>query len=392
MADAPAAVLGLPDLGEALVSLERVAAGRDEIDRGVEVGARQAGVRRRRLHLAIELIGDERLAAGRAEHMLRQHVERASAQRRRILRVIRHRADRGAAFQHLEAIGRHENAARRLVEPVVGAADPLQQARRAFRRADVDDEIDVAPVDAKIERRGADHRAQLAARHGVLDFAALLDVERAVMQSDGERVVVEVPERVEDHLRLAAGVDEHQRHLVLLDQLIDLRERVARRMPGPWQIFARLHHSDLRLRAAVGNHQVGTRLPMLGLRNEKARQVLGLGNGRRQSDGRQSRRQPEQPCQSEREQIAALAGDQRMQLIEHHALERAEQIRRIGRGEQQRELLRRGQHDVGRIAALALAFRCGRVAGARLDADRQFHLRNRRFEVARDVHGQRLER
>ena len=30
------------DLGEALVGFERVAAGRDEIDDGVEIGARQA--------------------------------------------------------------------------------------------------------------------------------------------------------------------------------------------------------------------------------------------------------------------------------------------------------------------------------------------------------------
>ena len=45
-----------------------------------------------------------------------------------------------------------------------------------------------------------------------------------------------------------------------------------------------------------------------------------------------------------------------------------------------------------RIAALALALRGRRVAGARLDADRQPHLRNRRFEIARDVDGERLER
>jgi hypothetical protein len=30
----------------------------------------------------------------------------------------------------------------------------------ALRRADMDDEIDVAPVDAEVERRGADHGAQ----------------------------------------------------------------------------------------------------------------------------------------------------------------------------------------------------------------------------------------
>ena len=44
-----------------------------------------------------------------------------------------------------------------------------------------------------------------------------------------------------------------------------------------------------------------------------------------------------------------------MQLVEDDALERAEQIRRIGGGEQQRQLLRRRQQNLRRIAALALA-------------------------------------
>ena len=110
MGDAPAAVLALPDLGEALVGLERVAAGGDEIDRGVEIGARERRVRRGGAHLGVELVGKERLAAGAAEHVLRQHVERAGAQRRRVLRVLGDRVERGAAFQHLEAVGRHQHA------------------------------------------------------------------------------------------------------------------------------------------------------------------------------------------------------------------------------------------------------------------------------------------
>ena len=95
--------------------------------------------------------------------MLRQHIERAGAQRRRVLRALGDRLERGVAFQHLEAVGRHQDAARRLVHAVIGAADALQQPARALRRADIDDEIDVAPVDAEIERRGADHGAQLPA-------------------------------------------------------------------------------------------------------------------------------------------------------------------------------------------------------------------------------------
>ena len=81
-----------------------------------------------------------------------------------------------------------------------------------------------------------------------------------------------------------------------------------------------------------------------------------------------------------------------MQFVEHDAAQRAEQIGRVGAGQQQRQLLRRGQQDVGRIAALALALRGRRVAGAGLDADRQTHLGDRRFQIARDVDRQRLQR
>ena len=118
------------------------------------------------------------------------------------------------AFQHLETVGRHQQRARGFVEPVIGAADALHQPRGALGRADIDDEIDIAPVDAEVERRGADHAAQFARRHGVLDLAALGDVERAVMQRDREAVVVHAPEILEQHLGLAAGVDEDQRGLV----------------------------------------------------------------------------------------------------------------------------------------------------------------------------------
>ena len=103
-------------------------------------------------------------------------------------------------------------------------------------------------------------------------------------------------------------------------------------------------------------------------------------------------RDGEQPREPEREQIAALRHHQRMQLVEDHAPERAEQIGRVGRGEQQRELLRRGEQDVGRIAPLALALRGRRVAGAGLDADRQLHLGDRPLEIARDVDRERLQR
>src|SRR5216684_6391318 len=81
-----------------------------------------------------------------------------------------------------------------------------------------------------------------------------------------------------------------------------------------------------------------------------------------------------------------------MQLVEHDALERGGEIRSVVGGQQQRQLLRRGQQNIRRIAPLPLPPRYRRVAGAGLDLDRQTHLANRRFQIARDIDRERLQR
>ena len=105
-----------------------------------------------------------------------------------------------------------------------------------------------------------------------------------------------------------------------------------------------------------------------------------------------SRRQPPQPRQAERQQIAALGGHQRMQFVEHDALERGKQKRRVVGRQQQRQLFRRGEQNIRRIAPLPLPPRHRRIAGAGLDLDRQPHLGDRRLQIARDVDRERLQR
>jgi hypothetical protein len=60
-------------------------------------------------------------------------------------------------------------------------------------------------------------------------------------------------------------------------------------------------------------------------------------------------------------------------------------------GQHQRDLLRRGEHDVGRRDALALAAGGRRVPGARFELDGQPHLRHGFREVAGDIDGERLQ-
>ena len=74
---------------------------------------------------------------------------------------------------------------------MIGAADALHQATRTLGRAHVNDEIDVAPVDAKVERGRADYAFEFALRHGLFHAAALAGVKRAMMQRDGQGVLVD---------------------------------------------------------------------------------------------------------------------------------------------------------------------------------------------------------
>src|SRR3546814_11973033 len=78
------------------------------------------------------------------------------------------------SLQDFEAVGGDEQGAARPVQPMSGAADPLDQAARPLGRPDLDDEVDRRPVDAEVERGCRDHSAKRAARHRRLDLAPLL--------------------------------------------------------------------------------------------------------------------------------------------------------------------------------------------------------------------------
>ena len=99
----------------------------------------------------------------------------------------------GAAFQDFEPVGGHEKRAGGFVQPVIGPANPLNEAGGAFRCAKLDDEVDITPVNAEIERGGADHGFEASGSHGGLDLAALFDIERAMVEGDGKRVFIGAP-------------------------------------------------------------------------------------------------------------------------------------------------------------------------------------------------------
>ena len=296
----------------------------------------------------------ERTGAGGAKHVLSEHVERAWPRRRRVLRAFRRCFQRRLALNHLEAIGRDEQSLARLIEPVIRAADALGKPARTLRRADIDHEIDIAPVDAEIERRGAHHGAELASHHRRLDLAALRHVERAVMQRDRQIVVVAAPKLVEQQLGLRARIDEDQRHAVSFDRLVYLGQRITGGVSRPRQLGLGSDDGDVGFGALARPHDLGEPRRSLALvGHEKGGKVERTRHGRRQADRGELWRMGAEPGEIERKQIAALARCKRMQLIEEHIFEGAEQLGGTAMRQHEGNLLGRGEEDVGRQQPLA---------------------------------------
>ena len=81
---------------------------------------------------------------------------------------------------------------------MVGAADALREAAGALRCADVDDEIDVAPVDAEVECRSTNNGAEFSGDHRGFDLAALGGIQRAVVEGYRQAFLVDPPQLLED--------------------------------------------------------------------------------------------------------------------------------------------------------------------------------------------------
>jgi hypothetical protein len=230
-----------------------------------------------------------------------------------------------------------------------------------------------------------------------------------VVQGDWEIVVVEVPEFMEHELGLQARIDEDQRRTVLADERVDLRHQQRARVAGEGQRLVESDHADVGLGAALHDDEVGEtswrricrcraaiRANACGiaapLRHQITAEVVRLAHGRRKADGRETGRERVEPREPEGEEIATLRRDEGVQFVEDDALETAEQLARVAVGQEQRQLLGRRQQDVGRSFDLARALVGRRVAGARLDPDRQRHVEDGHFQVSGDVDREGLER
>ena len=130
-------------------------------DHGVEVVTGEAAVGRGGAHQIVER-GFVVVAARAFRHdLLGQDVERRVVVDDGVELAAVDGAEQGGAFDEVVARHRKEPAFGRARDRMAGSADALEQRRDAMRRSDLADEIDVADVDAELERRGRDQRLQL---------------------------------------------------------------------------------------------------------------------------------------------------------------------------------------------------------------------------------------
>ena len=184
-------------LGEAfplVVGAQRVATRRAEFQAVVELRAGQVRIGAGAgADLPVKRVRLERPGAGGGEDMLAEHVQRPVPRLVPVQVMIQHRVQRRPAFQHLETVGGHDQRAGGGVVAVVGPADALHQPLDVLGRADLHHQVHVPPVDPQIQRAGADHRAQRPLGHRRLDPPPGLAVEAAVVDADGQGVVIDRP-------------------------------------------------------------------------------------------------------------------------------------------------------------------------------------------------------
>ena len=118
------------------------------------------------------------------DDLLCQHIERLLGERQPIELAAAHTVEQRRALDELVARQREEAALRRAGDRMSRTPDPLQEARDRARRAELAHQIDIADIDAELERSGRDQCLQCTGFQPLFGLEALLLGEAAVMRGD----------------------------------------------------------------------------------------------------------------------------------------------------------------------------------------------------------------
>ena len=286
---------------------------------------------------------------------------------------------------------------------VVGPPRALQEGRNRPRRAELADEIDVADVDPELERRGGHERPQFAALQALLGEKTPLLGQAAVVRGD-EFPADQLGQVARHALGHAPRVDEDERGAMLARELgkpqVDLPPDIARH--DRFERGRRNLDREVALARVSGIDDGAARGRHLRA-HEKARDFLdrllrcGQAHTRRRCC-----RQCSKALERKREMAAALVGRERVDFVDDHGA-RGREHRASGIGaEQHIERFGRGDDNVRWPAPHARTLALRRIAGAHERANFDVPIaercelganaRERRFEIALDVVGERLQR
>ena len=148
------------------------------------------------------------------DDLLREDVERLARNRQPVELAARDRIEQRRALDQLVARQREEPRLRNAADLMARASRALQERRDRARRAELADEVDVADVDAELERRGRDQDLELAVLQPLLGLEPQLLRHAAVMRHHviGAEQLGQVARRALGH---PARVDEDERRAVL---------------------------------------------------------------------------------------------------------------------------------------------------------------------------------
>ena len=147
--------------------------------------------------------------------LLRQHVERLLGDHEPVQLAAVGAVDERRAFDEVVAREREQPTLRRAADLMSGAADALQEAGDGARRAELADEVDLADVDAELQRGRRHQRLELAPLQAPLGVQPVLLRHAAVV--GGDQLLAEPRRELARHpLGHAPRVDEDQRGAVLL--------------------------------------------------------------------------------------------------------------------------------------------------------------------------------
>ncbi len=404
-------------------------AAREHVERLAERVVGELGEVRAPPHERVQLVDAPVVDRAARDDLLREHVERVARIAHLLDESFAHAAHDDRGFEQVAAVLREDLAGARLADLVTGAPDALDPARDRSRRLHQHDEIDGAHVDAELETRRGDDRAQPALFQLRLDLHALLARQRPVVRAY-ELLARELVETRGEPFGEAARVAEHDRGAVRADQLEDARVHVG---PDALVRLRIVEPEHSRARTCIGCarcagvraglvHVVDRdddldveRLSRPGVDDrhraltarlreaaEEARDLVERALRGREPDALGWRvGERLEPFQREHQVRAALRGCERVDLVDDDGLHAPQRLARLG-GEHEVERFGRGDEDVGRVADELLAFLARRVAGAHGDGrwrerlaetlGREGDARKRGAQVLLDVEGERAQR